>query len=157
VPARPVDRKVRRHGAAHVESFLTHLASERDVAASTQNQAQSALLFLYREVLARDLPWLDNVVRAKAPMRMPVVLTRGEVMRLLASRQGSHRLFGELLYGTGLRITCRTSDDDEKTRGTSRVPLVLNPLSESRRARHAFLLAACTSWPNQSQFSAPPV
>lgn len=107
-----IRRYIRFHGnrhplelsAAHVESFLTHLASERDVAASTQNQAQSALLFLYREVLARDLPWLDNVVRAKAPMRMPVVLTRGEVMRLLASLRGSHRLFGELLYGTGLRI-----------------------------------------------------
>lgn len=107
-----IRRYIRFHGnrhplelsAAHVESFLTHLASERDVAASTQNQAQSALLFLYREVLARDLPWLDNVVRARAPMRMPVVLTRGEVMRLLASLRGSHRLFGELLYGTGLRI-----------------------------------------------------
>ena len=72
-------------GVSHLESFLTHLAAELSVAASTQNQAQSALLFLYRKVLGRDLPWLDNVVRAKAPTRLPVVLTRGEVTRLLGS------------------------------------------------------------------------
>ena len=71
-----------------------------NVAPSTQNQAQSALLFLYREVLARQLPSLEGVARAKAARRLPVVLTRAEVARLL----GTHRLFGELLYGTGMRI-----------------------------------------------------
>ena len=65
------------------EAFLTHLAVEGRVAASTQNQALSALLFLYREVLAINLPWLDNVVRAKAPQRLPVVLTRQEVVSVL--------------------------------------------------------------------------
>jgi site-specific recombinase XerD len=62
-----------------VEAFLSHLAVEGGVSASTQNQALSALLFLYKEVLAIDLPWLDNVVRAKRPQRLPVVLTRSEV------------------------------------------------------------------------------
>ncbi|PXX74695.1 integrase-like protein [Rivihabitans pingtungensis] len=66
-------------GAAEVEAFLTHLAVEGKVAAATQNQALSALLFLYREVLEINLPWLDQVVRAKRPARLPVVLTRQEV------------------------------------------------------------------------------
>ena len=70
-------------GVAELEAFLTHLAVEGRVAASTQNQALSALLFLYREVLAINLPWLDNVVRAKAPQRLPVVLTRQEVVSVL--------------------------------------------------------------------------
>ena len=63
-------------GATEVEAFLTHLAVDGKVSASTQNQALSALLFLYKEVLAVDLPWLDNVVRAKRPQRLPVVLIR---------------------------------------------------------------------------------
>jgi integron integrase len=87
-----------------VEQFLTHLASVRRVAASTQNQAQSALLFLYREVLSRELPWLDGVVRSKTPSRLPVVLTRTEVVRVLAGMTGTHRVIGDLLYGTGMRI-----------------------------------------------------
>jgi site-specific recombinase XerD len=62
-------------GATEIEAFLTHLAVEREVSAATQNQAQSALLFLYREVLGVQLPWLDSVVRAKVPARLPVVLT----------------------------------------------------------------------------------
>ena len=62
--------------AVHVERFLSHLASERDVAASTQNQAKSALLFLYKEVLGRELPWLDGITQARVPKRLPVVLTR---------------------------------------------------------------------------------
>ena len=91
-------------GAPDVEAFLTALAVQGRVAASTQNQAKSALLFLYKEVLGVELPWLDNVERAKAPARLPVVLTREEVARVLARLHGVHRLVGSPLYGTGLRI-----------------------------------------------------
>ncbi len=91
-------------GAAEVEAFLTHLAVAGRVAASTQGQAKSALLFLYREVLACELPWLDNIVEAKAPRRLPVVLTRSEVDAILVRLRGDHRLVGRLLYGCGLRI-----------------------------------------------------
>ena len=91
-------------GATEVEIFLTHLAVERCVAASTQNQAKSALLFLYGEVLGVELPRLDGVEKAKAPMHLPVVLTPEEVSRVLMRLQGTHRLIGRLLYGTGLRI-----------------------------------------------------
>ena len=91
-------------GAPEVEAFLTHLAVAGKVAASTQNQAKSALLFLYREVLGSDLPWLDGVERAKAPKRLPVVLTREEVQAVLSRLSGTHRLVGGLLYGAGLRI-----------------------------------------------------
>jgi integron integrase len=91
-------------GATEVEAFLTYLAVERDVAASTQNQAQCALLFLYREVLGVDLPWLDDVERAKRPIKLPVVLTVDEVVRILERLKGTHRLIGRLMYGTGLRI-----------------------------------------------------
>ena len=91
-------------GADAVERFLTHLAVDLQVAASTQNQAQSALLFLYREVLSQDVRWLDGVVRAKAPVRLPVVLTVEEVRTLLAAMHDTHRLLAELLYGTGMRI-----------------------------------------------------
>ena len=75
-------------GAGGVEAFLTHLAVDGNVSASTQNQALSALLFLYREVLGIDLPWLDNVVRARKPLRLPVVLTRS-VIRLIRVVVGS--------------------------------------------------------------------
>ena len=91
-------------GAVEVEAFLTHLAVEGKVAASTQNQAKSALLFLYREVLGTELPWLDNVERAKAPKRLPVVLTRAEVQALLTRLSGTHWLMASLLYGSGLRL-----------------------------------------------------
>jgi len=91
-------------GAAEVEAFLTFLAVEGRVAASTQNQAKSALLFLYKEVLGVELPWLDGIERARAPTRLPVVLTREEVARVLARLHGDHRTIGTLLYGTGLRI-----------------------------------------------------
>ena len=93
-----------RLGAAEVEAFLTSLAVAGRVAASTQNQAKSALLFLYREVLGAELPWLDGVEKAKAPVRLPIVLTRDEVAQVLARLDGVHRLIGSLLYGTGLRI-----------------------------------------------------
>ena len=91
-------------GAAAVEAFLSHLAVDRRVAAGTQNQAKSALLFLYREVLALELEGVDRIVRARAPTRVPVVLTRDEVKRVLATLGGTHRLLGHLLYGSGLRI-----------------------------------------------------
>lgn len=107
-----IKRFIHFHGNRHpselssgdVEQFLTHLAAHLNVAASTQNQAQSALLFLYREVLAHELPWLDGVVRAKTSTRLPTVLTRSEVARVLDAFRGTHRLVGELLYGTGMRI-----------------------------------------------------
>ncbi len=91
-------------GAAEVEQFLTYLAVEGKVAASTQNQAKSALLFLYRQVLEIELPWLDNVAQAKAPKRLPVVLTRAEVQAVLSRLEGTHWLIANLLYGTGMRI-----------------------------------------------------
>lgn len=91
-------------GAGEVEAFLTHLAVAGKVAASTQNQAKSALLFLYKEVLEIDLPWLNNVERAKAPKRLPVVLTRDEVQAVLSRLDGTHWLIASLLYGSGLRI-----------------------------------------------------
>jgi integron integrase len=91
-------------GAEEVQAFLTHLALAGRVAASTQNQAKSALLFLYKEVLAVELPWLDKVEAAKTPKRLPVVLTREEVMAVLSRLEGSHALIARLLYGTGLRI-----------------------------------------------------
>lgn len=91
-------------GGVEVEAFLSKLASEADVAAGTQNQALAALLFLYREVLGLDLPWMANVVRAKRPRRVPVVLARDEVQRLLAVMDGRTWLLASLLYGTGMRI-----------------------------------------------------
>ena len=91
-------------GAEEVEKFLTYLAVEGRVAASTQNQAKSALLFLYREVLKIELSWLDDIEKAKAPKRLPVVLTRAEVQALLSRLHGTHWLISNLLYGTGMRI-----------------------------------------------------
>jgi integron integrase len=91
-------------GAAEVEQFLTHLAVNGRVSASTQNQAKCALLFLYKEVLAIELPWLDNVEQAKAPKRLPVVLTRDEIQAVLSRLTGTQWLIASLLYGTGMRI-----------------------------------------------------
>ena len=90
-------------GAA-VEAFLTRLAVRDHVAASTQNQALSALLFLYREVLGIELAWMENVVRAKRPQRLPVVLSRQQVTALLARLSGREALMAGLLYGSGLRL-----------------------------------------------------
>src|SRR5437763_7795239 len=91
-------------GGPEIVAFLTYLAVERNVAAATQNLARSALLFLYREILTIELPWLDGVQHAKRPARLPVVLTRDEVRRVLDRLDGTHRLIGALLYGAGLRI-----------------------------------------------------
>ena len=89
---------------AEITAFLTHLARAGKVAASTQNQALSALLFLYREVLQQNIGWLDRVERAKRPARLPVVLTKDEVRRLFAHLHGTNRLMAGLLYGSGLRL-----------------------------------------------------
>lgn len=105
-------------GAAEVEGFLTHLAVAGKVAASTQNQAKSALLFLYREVLEVELPWLNWVEQAKAPKRLPVVLTRGEVQAVLARLRGDHWLIGSLLYGKWGRV--HVSSNLETTSGTQK-------------------------------------
>ena len=91
-------------GEAEVTAFLNHLASERNVAAATQNQALSALLFLYKQVLGLPLDWLDQLDRVVKPARMPTVLTPGEVQRLLAGMRGSKWLMASLLYGSGLRL-----------------------------------------------------
>jgi integron integrase len=91
-------------GEREVAAYLTHLATERMVSASTQQQALSALLFLYREVLQRPLGNLGSVLRARAPVRIPVVLTRGEVHRVLEELEGVYQLVGMLLYGAGLRL-----------------------------------------------------
>jgi integron integrase len=94
-------------GAGEVEAFLSWLATERNVAAATQNQALSALLFLYKEMLGQDLPWFNDLVRAKRPVRVPVVLSRDEMQRLMAQMEGMKWLMASLLYGAGLRqIEC---------------------------------------------------
>ena len=91
-------------GAPEITRFLTALAVEGRVAASTQTQALSALLFLYRHVLELDLPWLEGVVRAKRPQRLPIVLTREEIRAVLQQLEGAPRLMAGLLYGAGLRV-----------------------------------------------------
>lgn len=93
-----------RMGEKEVTAFLSWLANRRHVAASTQNQALNALIFLYRHVLRRDLPWLDGVARAKKPRRLPVVLTRDEVRAILQRLGGAPRLMCTLMYGSGLRV-----------------------------------------------------
>lgn len=91
-------------GVEEIRQFVSHLATDAQVAASTQNQALSALLFLYREVLQIDLPFVDGIARAKRPQRVPVVLTQAEVRRLLDNISGTHHLLASLLYGSGLRL-----------------------------------------------------
>lgn len=98
-------RHPREMGGAEVSAFLTRLAVEGNVAAATQNQAPSALLFLYRIVLDIELPWMEDVVRAKRPRRLPVVLSQDEVARLLAAMpEGVTATMLQLIYGTGMRL-----------------------------------------------------
>ena len=97
-------RHPRDMGANEVGQFLSHLASERAVAASTQNQALNALVFLYREVLGKDLEEFGDFERARRTRRLPVVLTKAETLRLLTAVPDNYRLFFQLLYGTGLRL-----------------------------------------------------
>lgn len=108
-----VRRFIRFHGLKHpdqmgkreVEKYLSHLAVDRNVAPATQNQALNAILFLYRHVLDVDLPWLDDVVRAKPRTRIPVVLSSSEVRQVLAGLGYPQDLVTRLLYGSGLRIS----------------------------------------------------
>jgi integrase len=92
-------------GAAEIEGFLTHLAVEKKVSSSTQNQALSSLLFLNREVLKPDLPWLDGFTPAKNTKRIPVVLTKEKVNAVLSILSGVNWIIANLLYGAGLRLT----------------------------------------------------
>jgi integron integrase len=98
-------RHPRDMAAPEIEEFLTSLAVVNKVSASTQNQALAGVLFLYRDVLAFDLPWLANVVRAKLPQHLPVVLTRQEVQKVIAHLRGTEWLIASLLYGSGMRVT----------------------------------------------------
>jgi integron integrase len=105
-------RYVRFHGLKHpralgereMREFLSHLAADQNVAASTQSQALAALLFLYVDVLRDPVPWIEDVVRARRPQRLPVVMTRAEVRAVLGKMTGSSRLVAMLLYGSGLRL-----------------------------------------------------
>ena len=91
-------------GGTEVEAYLSYLATNRNVAAATQAQALAALIFLYKAVLKSDLPWLENVVRASRPRRLPVVLTQAESRSVISQLQGTFWLIGSLLYGSGLRV-----------------------------------------------------
>jgi integron integrase len=97
-------RHPKEMGPKEVESYLSHLAVARKVSASTQNQAKSAILFLYKEVLQLNLPWMTDVVAAKRPQRLPVVLTQTEITSLLPHANGTPGLIVRLLYGTGMRV-----------------------------------------------------
>jgi integron integrase len=92
-------------GVEEIRTYLSHLAVEKNVAASTQNVARNALLFLYKQVLEIDLPFIDGIKPAKQPERVPVVFTRSEVKSILANLDGVHHLMASLLYGSGLRLT----------------------------------------------------
>lgn len=91
-------------GSFEVEQFLSHLAVKMNVAASTQNQALSAILFLYKDVLEIELPWLKNVKRAKKPEKLPVVFSKNEVVAVMSSMEGIHWIMANILYGAGLRL-----------------------------------------------------
>lgn len=91
-------------GAAEIRRFLSYLAKERNISASTQNQALSALLFLYREVLDKPVDWIDDVERAKKPQQLPVVLTKEEAKAVLNHLRGETWLMANLLYGSGMRL-----------------------------------------------------
>ena len=109
-------RHPREMGGTEVQGFLSWLATERNVAAATQNQALAALLFLYQKILGMNLPWLDGMTRAKRPVRLPTVLTEAEAGRLLAQMHGSKWLMASLMYGAGLRqiecLSLRVKDVD---------------------------------------------
>jgi len=140
-------RHPRDLGAVEVTAFLNHLAQQRQVAAATQNQALAALLFLYKEVLGEPLPWLDQIVHAKSPIRRPTVLTATEARALLAQLRGPKWLMASLLYGAGLRLreclTLRVKDVDFGYRqilirdgkgGKDRVTMLPGPVVEPLQA-----------------------
>jgi len=97
-------RHPKEMGSAEIQAYLTYLAMEQNVAASTQNQALSALLFLYREVLGKELEFPINALRAKRPKRLPTVLTKEEALRVIGCLSGTYQLMAKLLYGSGLRL-----------------------------------------------------
>ena len=97
-------RHHKEKGAAEIEAFLSYLAVERKVSSSTQNKAKAALLFLYKQVLEIDLPWLDNITSAKPSQHLPVVLTPSESRDLLHELSGTMWRIASLLYGTGMRL-----------------------------------------------------
>ena len=153
-------------GGPELRAFLTHLAVDRRMSASSQNQAHAALVFLYRNVLGLDLPWLHQIPRAKLPTTLPVVLSRGEVVRVLGALDGAPRLQCALMYGTGMRVrecaTLRVKDLDLDRGGidiragkgakdrrallpTSLVPDLLAHL-ERVRARHAADIENGAGW-----------
>jgi integron integrase len=150
-----VRRFVRFHGLRHprelggpeVERFLTHLVTAEAVAASTHRQALAALLYLYRHVIGVELPWMSQIGRPRAPLRIPVVLSREEVARLLAAIDPEYRLIASILYGAGLRLreclTLRVKDLDfdrgiivvrSGKGGRDRVVMLPLPLRERLRA-----------------------
>ena len=131
-----------------VAQFLTHLARDLNVAASTQNQALSTVLFLYKEVLKQEIGWLEKVERAKKPAKLPVVLSRSEVKEIFAHLHGTPKLMAGLLYGSGLRlmecIRLRVKDIDfalaqitvrDAKGGRDRVTMLPLNLSEPLRRR----------------------
>ena len=126
-----------------IVAFLSHLADPGMVSASTQNQALAALLFLYQAVLGRQLAWLGNVVHAKRPARLPVVLTRAESRALLDRLAGPYRILGGLLYGGGLRsleaLQLRIKDVDLARREI----LVRDGKSRRDRERSCRKLSSC--------------
>jgi integron integrase len=142
----------RRHprdlGAGDVESFLSDLAVRGQVSASTQNQAKSALLFLYRDVLGIELEWMRNVTKAKVPQRLPIVLTVSEVQRIFVHLEGRHLLMAQLLYGSGMRlmecVRLRVKDVDFECgeiivrdgKGQKDRVTILPRFCEARLARH---------------------
>ena len=113
-------RHPRTMGALEVERFLSHLATEAGVAVSTHKQALAAILFLYREVLSMDLPWLGEIGRPRTPVRIPVVLSRDEMAGLMAHMPSGFWLYAALLYGSGLRLqeclSLRVKDADLQRR-----------------------------------------
>jgi integron integrase len=154
-------RHPREMGVREVEAFLTMLATERKVSASTHNQALSALLFLYRGVLGIQLPWMDGIQRPAHKRRIPSVLTRDEVAGLLAQMQGETALLAKLLYGTGMRLMeglrLRVKDVDfdrlviivrEAKGGKDRVVMLPRTLAPALREQ---MYAARAQWEDDRQ------
>ena len=154
-------RHPRDMGAKEVEAFLSMMANERKVSASTHNQALSAVLFLYREVLNEDLPWLNNIGRPQQTKRIPSVLTKDEIALLFAQMDGTPSLLARLLYGTGMRLMegmrLRIKDVDfdrhviivrEAKGGKDRVVMLPRSLTPGLRAQ---LLAARAQWEADKQ------
>jgi site-specific recombinase XerD len=160
-------RHPRDMGASEVQQFLSMLATQRRVSVSTHNQALGALLFLYREVLGVQLPWLNNLQRPTRPKRIPSVLTVAEVVALLGAITGIERLLAKLLYGTGMRLTeglrLRVKDADFDRRvlivregkgGKHRVVMLPQSLDASLRAQ---LAQSRTMWEHDRQQQQPGV